>query len=311
VKVYGGGLRGRAVRALDGIDLRVEAGAMYGLLGPNGAGKTTLVKVLLGISRASGGEAFLLGRPAPDPRTRRRTGYLPENPRFPGHLTAEQALDFLGALSGLSRRERRARGPALLERVGLDRAARARAVRSYSKGMVQRLGLAQALLADPELVILDEPTDGVDPVGRREMRDFLVELRAKGKTLVINSHILAEVELVCDRVAVLDQGRVLYEGPVDELTASRGEWELEAALPPGGSAEALAEAIAARARFARPLGAEAGRARFAVGVAREEEIDGVLDAVRAAGAGVRALAPRRATLEDRVVGLLRGGGSRS
>jgi ABC-2 type transport system ATP-binding protein len=151
-------------------------------------------------------------------------------------------------------------------------------------------------------VLLDEPTDGVDPVGRRDIRDLLVELRAQGKTVVINSHILSEIELVCDRVAVLNGGRVLFEGAVAELTASRGEWELDVAGAPDG----LAAAIADRARFVRPLdGGADGRARLLVGVAREEDLDGVLEVVRGAGARLRGLAPKKATLEDSVVALLR------
>jgi ABC-2 type transport system ATP-binding protein len=304
-KVYSGGFRKPAVRALDGVDLRVARGALFGLLGPNGAGKTTLVKVLLGICRRTGGEAFLLGAPAPDARVRRRVGYLPEGARFPGHASGEQALDLLGALSGLGRRERRTRAAALLDRLGLDGAARARKVRSYSKGMAQRLGLAQALIADPELILLDEPTDGVDPVGRREIRDLLLELRSQGKTVIINSHILSEIELVCDRVAVLNGGRLLYEGGTEELTATRGEWEVEVA----GAADGLAGAIAGRARFVRPLECAGGRARFLVGLAREEDLDGILDLVRGSGARLRGLAPHKASLEERVVGLLRAGGA--
>ncbi len=290
-KVYGGG-----VRALDGVDLAVACGQIFGLLGPNGAGKTTMVKILLGIARRTGGSAELLGKPAPDAAVRRRVGYLPEGHRFPGYLTGRQALDFLGALSHVPRGERRERTGRLLERVGLAEAAD-RKVRGYSKGMSQRLGLAQALIAEPELLLLDEPTDGVDPVGRREIRDLLEKLRGEGKTVIISSHILTEIELICDRIAVLNKGALIHEGPVQDLTRSEGEWEFDVA----GGGDAIGAAMADHALFVRPL----GEGRWLVRVEKEAQLDAIVDAIRRKGAGLRGLAPRRATLEDKVVEMLR------
>ncbi|HVY60661.1 MAG TPA: ABC transporter ATP-binding protein, partial [Planctomycetota bacterium] len=217
--------------------------------------------------------------------------------RFPGYLTGLGALEFLGALAGVPRAERRRRAPRLLEEVGLGPDAAARKVRGYSKGMLQRLGLAQALINDPELLILDEPTDGVDPVGRRDIRALLERLRAAGKTVIVNSHILTEIELVCDRVAVLASGRLVHEGTVGELTRARDEWELEVA----GASDAVAGAIAEHAVFVKPT--ERG---YLVKVKDEAAIDRVVDAIRAKGAGLRGLAPHKASLEERVVALLRG-----
>ena len=200
-----------------GVDLVVERGRVYGLLGPNGAGKTTLVKVLLGIVSASAGRAEILGCPAGDVAARARVGYLPENHRYPAHLNGEQVLRFFARLAGLSEP---AAGRALdraLDRVGLAAARRTR-VGTYSKGMLQRLGLAQAILHEPELLILDEPTDGVDPIGRRAIRDRLLEEKARGATIFLNSHLLSEVERICDGVAILKEGRLVREGTVDQLT---------------------------------------------------------------------------------------------
>ena len=218
-KTYRDGLLGRRrIEALKGVTLEVGPGEIFGLLGPNGAGKTTLIKVLLGLVRATGGNASLLGRPAGSRIGRRQVGYLPENHRIPRHHTGNSALQFFGSLSGLSQSEiKRRRGP-LLSAVGLAEWGNT-PIRKYSKGMLQRLGLAQAMLHDPQLLILDEPTDGVDPVGRSEMRAILQGLRAAGKTIFINSHLLQELELICDRVAILDRGKVLHQGRIAEITA--------------------------------------------------------------------------------------------
>jgi ABC-2 type transport system ATP-binding protein len=217
-KTYRSGWFGRhSVKALRSVSFQVEPGCIFGLLGPNGAGKTTLIKVLLGLVRKTAGNASLLGFPAGDRRGRLNVGYLPENHRIPRHLTGNSAMIYYGGLSGMAPSEVRARRPELLDRVGLARWGKM-PVRKYSKGMLQRLGLAQALLHDPQLLMLDEPTDGVDPVGRTEMRAVLQELKAEGKTVFINSHLLQEIELVCDRVAILDKGLLRRVGAVAELT---------------------------------------------------------------------------------------------
>src|SRR5204863_4264972 len=193
------------------VSLTVERGHIFGLLGQNGAGKTTLIKILLGITRLTAGNASLLDEPAGSAAVRRRVGYLPEDHRFPDYHTGASLLDFYGALLDVPRRERARRIPEALEQVGL-RGRMDYKIRTYSKGMKQRLGIAQALFHDPEVVFLDEPTDGVDPVGRREIRAIMARLKGEGKTLFLNSHLLGEVELVCDRVGILQEGELVREG---------------------------------------------------------------------------------------------------
>lgn len=222
-KTYRDGFLGRkSVSALNGVTFELPRGQIFGLLGPNGAGKTTLIKVLLGIVRRTRGEASLFGYPAGDRRGRKHVGYLPEGHRIPPHHTGNSALEFLGQLSGMRYREIRSRRTDLLGKVGLEKWGTT-SIRKYSKGMQQRLGLAQAMLHDPELLILDEPTDGVDPVGRSDMREILNGFRNSGKTVFINSHLLQEIELVCDKVAILHGGLLRREAAVDDLTElSRG-----------------------------------------------------------------------------------------
>jgi ABC-2 type transport system ATP-binding protein len=205
--------------ALHDLTLQVQAGEVFGFLGPNGAGKTTAMKILLGLVRPSGGQALVFGRPPTDPAARRRVGYLPEHFRFQEWATGVELLDFHGRLSGLGAAERAERIPGLLERVGLAGRGGER-VRRYSKGMTQRLGLALALLHRPDLVLLDEPTSALDPVGRREVRELVRELSAGGVTVFLNSHLLTEVEAVCDRVAIVNQGRVVASGPLDDLAGA-------------------------------------------------------------------------------------------
>ncbi len=208
--------RRRRLRALDGVDLEIGQGEVFGLLGPNGAGKTTLVKILLGLTRPTAGTAWLRGADPARAAARLRVGYLPEGHRFPGYLSGVATLRLFGRLAGVADGELARRIPELLELVGLadrggDRVGR------YSKGMTQRLGLAAALVDRPELLLLDEPTDGVDPVGRRHIRDVLLAERAGGTAILVNSHLLSEVERTCQRVAILDRGRVVREASIDEL----------------------------------------------------------------------------------------------
>ena len=201
---------GRKV-AVSGLDLSVGRGEIFGLLGPNGAGKTTTLKAMIGLLRPDAGSVRLFGRPPSDVSARARIGFLPENPYFYDYLTAPEFLDFYGRLHGFGRAERRRRVEATLERVGLD-AGRSQALRKFSKGMVQRLGLAQAILHDPDLVILDEPMSGLDPIGRRDVRDLILELREAGKTVFFSSHILQDAELICDRVGIVVEGRLRHLG---------------------------------------------------------------------------------------------------
>src|SRR5712692_11427243 len=212
-KVYRSRFRSRTITALDGVSLRVEPGQVFGLLGPNGAGKTTIVKILLGLTHATDGQARLLGLSSSEPESRRRVGYLPEGHRFPGYLTARQTLSVFEQMSGVDRRVLRKRAPELLDRVRLSEWGDVR-VKKFSKGMTQRLGLAAALIHSPEVLLLDEPTDGVDPVGRREIRDLLREEAKNGAAILLNSHLLSEIELTCDRVAVLRAGKLAAQGTV-------------------------------------------------------------------------------------------------
>ncbi len=302
-KTYRGGwFRGAGVAALRGVSFDVQPGEIFGLLGPNGAGKTTFIKILLGIVRPTGGKARLLDRPAGDRRGRRRVGYLPENLRIPRHQNALTALEFYGRLSGLSMAEIRRKRPALLETVGLAHRAQD-SVRKYSKGMLQRLGLAQALLHDPDLLILDEPTDGLDPVGRSQVRTILHELKAQGKTVFLNSHLLLEVETVCDRVAILDHGHLRYVGGIDALSKQLGHAGLDVAFDLGG------EETAIRAAFnghdpELVLGNEKNRFRVKAKLADQAAVDAAIDRLRTAKISILAVEPHRMSLEDAFLGLL-------
>ena len=294
-KNYRNGLFRRPFPALQGISFSVRQGEIFGLLGPNGAGKTTLVKILLGIARASGGQAALLGRPAGARASRLRVGYLPENLRIAGHHTAETALQYYGQLSGLTARHVRARQGTLLESVGLADRSRER-VKKYSKGMLQRLGLAQALLHDPELLVLDEPTDGLDPVGRSHVRGVLNGLRAQGRTVFLNSHILQEVELVCDRVAILDRGQLRALGTVEEISPPQTEGvELELHVA-GGEADVRAALGDRGVRTWEAL--SEGQYRLLLRLLDQAAVDSCVDDLRRHGVSLIGLARHRITLED-------------
>jgi ABC-2 type transport system ATP-binding protein len=215
-KVYRAGLNRRRAAALDGLDLRVDEGAIYGFVGPNGAGKSTAIKMLVGLIAPTRGEARIFGRSIREASSRDVVGYLPENPSFHDFLRPMEVLAYLGRLSGMREPELSRRSRALLEEVGLAEAADL-TVRKFSKGMVQRLGLAQALLHDPPLLILDEPMSGLDPIGRKDVRDLVTGLRRRGKTVFFSTHILPDVETICDRVGMLARGKLVAEGPIREL----------------------------------------------------------------------------------------------
>lgn len=214
------------VQALRGVSMTVDRGQIFGLLGPNGAGKSTLVKILMTVIRPTKIDGELLGNPIGHTETLRRVGYLPEHHRFPPYLTAEQLLHYFGGLEGMNRVNRTRRIGEMLDLTGMA-AWRRKKVGGFSKGMLQRVGLAQTLLHDPELILLDEPTDGVDPVGRREIRDLLLHLRSEGRTILVNSHILAELEPICQQVAILVKGKLACEGTIADLTAGRQRWEVD------------------------------------------------------------------------------------
>lgn len=203
--------------ALDDFSFEVKQGEIFGLLGPNGAGKTTLVKILLGIVNKTSGEAKVFGNEISDVSYKSKVGYLPENHRFPNYLTGEQVIHYFGKLSGVSDKDIGSRLESLLEKVNMKEWRKTK-IKKYSKGMMQRIGLAQALINNPEIIFLDEPTDGVDPIGRKEIRDLLLELKREGKTIFLNSHLLSEIELICDKVAILNKGKLLKIGSVQDLT---------------------------------------------------------------------------------------------
>jgi ABC-2 type transport system ATP-binding protein len=266
---------------------------VFGLLGPNGAGKTTLIKILLGLVRKTGGEARIFGRPAGDAKARRHVGYLPESHRLPPYLTGRQMLELFGGMCGRDRAFLRARIPGLLELVGMRDAAD-RKIREYSKGMTQRVGLAQAMIHEPELVFLDEPTDGVDPIGRAAVRQIVQSLKSAGTTVFINSHLLQEVELVCDRVVIMTKGRILREGSIDELTPRTGRYRIEVS-PPRPDLDRLLEGIGA--------GFERGELGFEIQLS-EAELDQCVDRLRAAGLSIRGILARRLNLEQAFIQLV-------
>ena len=236
-KVYRDFWGRQKVRALKALDLEVHRGEIFGLLGPNGSGKTTTIKLLLGLLFPTGGQAFVLGKDATDVGKNDRIGYLPEESYLYRFLNAEETLDFYGRLFKIPRLVRRQRVSELIELVGLDWAKR-RQLKEYSKGMTRRIGFAQALINDPDLILLDEPTTGLDPIGIREMKDLILRLRDEGKTIVLCSHLLADVQDVCDRIAILYQGELKELGRVDSLLKVRDMTELRAS---GLSPEATAE----------------------------------------------------------------------
>ncbi len=279
--------RRREVRAVDGVTLRVARGTAFGLLGPNGAGKTTFVKLLLASVRPTAGRAWLFGVDCRRPEARRPVGYLPENHRLPPYLTGAGLLELAGALSGMEAGARRRRIPELLELVGLSDWGQVRLAR-YSKGMLQRLGLAQAMMHEPALLLLDEPTDGVDPLGRQQIRAILRQLQQRGVTVFLNSHLLAEVELFCQEVAILDRGRVALSGKLADLTAGRGY-----RLAAWGVPERLFDELRAQASAA---GWRDGLAEFQF--PSREELNRAVDLLRAERCPLERIAASASTLEE-------------
>ena len=287
--VYRPGIFRRPRVGLEGLDLVVERGEVFGYLGANGAGKTTTIKALVGLLDPDAGSAEVLGRPAGEAAARARLGYAPENPCFYEYLTAAEALDFYARLFGIARAERRERGAGLLERVGLREAA-GRRVRQFSKGMLGRLGLAQALVNDPQVLILDEPMTGLDPAGRYEVRQLILDLKSRGKTIFFSSHILADVEAICDRAAVLHEGRLVSCGKLSEMLSGRVVG-VEMAL--SGATPELEEELAARSRDSRREGG-----MLYLVADGEEAGRRLLARVMAAGVTVHKYLPTRESLED-------------
>ena len=288
-----GFLKKKKVRALDRLTLQVHRGEIFGFLGPNGAGKTTTLKLLMRLIYPTEGAARILGQPIDDVSTRARLGYLPENPYFYDYLSGRELLEYTAALFGIPANQASLRGKELLDLVGLDHDRANRQLRKYSKGMLQRIGIAQALVNDPEIVFMDEPMSGLDPIGRREVRDLLLSLREQGKTVFFSSHILSDVEALCDRAAILSRGRLVRCGSVQELT---------------GIQDSAVEVVAfgidplALPRFSQNVSSLDSVSATPNGVhlvlKDEGEVDSVLVLIREFGGKLVSVNPRRASLED-------------
>jgi ABC-2 type transport system ATP-binding protein len=287
---FAGFWRPRPRRALDGLSLDVPAGAVFGLLGPNGAGKSTTLKLLVRLLRPTSGRAELLGRPAGDLAARRRIGFLPESPTFYDHLTAEELVGYFAGLFGYSGGLRRQKVASLLDRVGVADERR-RPLRQLSKGTIQRVGLAQAIVNDPELVVLDEPMSGLDPLGRRDVRNLILEMAEQGRTVLMSSHILADAETLCSRVAILAKGRMVATGAIAELIeGGSGRAELVVSnLQP-----AVVEALGSRVGAVRRI----GDGRYSIEVAEGQRPEPLIAELAAAGGMLVSATPVRATLED-------------
>ncbi len=296
-KVYKSGWIGtKRFQSLSGVDLQVQRGEVFGLLGPNGAGKTTLIKILLGIIRPTAGKAGVLGQPAGSKAARRRIGYLPENLNFAAHQTARRVMRFYGRLSGMDESTIRKRSTELIELVGLKGRDR-ELVSRFSKGMRQRLGLAQAMLHDPDLLVLDEPTDGLDPVGRSQIRQLISLLRDQGKTIFLNSHILQEVELVCDRVGILVAGKLRGIGrPRDLSEQTQGTLGESVTMELSGDKSRIEELAAAAAAQLLQLPNE--RWMFTSSVNSQADVDALIDQLRAASCSLIKLERKRPSLEQ-------------
>lgn len=287
----------RGFMAVKDLSLSVPRGEVFGFLGPNGAGKTTTIMMLLGNVRPSSGRATLLGKPIGDVQTRRMVGFLPEKFQFHDFLTATEFLQLHGKLAGMSSTARAQRIPEVLERVGLGDRAKSK-IREFSKGMQQRIGLAQAILHDPELVILDEPTSALDPIGRRDVRDIVLELRGRGKTVLLNSHLLSEIEMTCDRVAIVKRGQIATQGTMDELLAFSSSIDVEVREMNDAAMKALQQ-VSAKLKFERvPI------RKFTVWVRGEDDIPEVARALVENGVKLLSLVPKRETLEELFVRII-------
>jgi ABC-2 type transport system ATP-binding protein len=288
-KIYSPGLGKAKISALQDLTMSVEEREIFGFLGPNGAGKTTTMKILMGLIFPTGGQAWIFDRPIGDPDAKRRLGFLPEHPYFYDQLTGNEILDYFGRLFGIDAPTRAKRSKDLLERVGLGGAAN-QPLRGYSKGMLQRVGIAQALINDPELVVLDEPMSGLDPVGRKEVRDLILSLRAERRTVFFSTHILSDVEVVCDRVAILAKGKVAALSPLQDLLQMAGD-EMEVIL--------VDATPAARSKLASVSGARIADSgdRLVVRLP-QHDVSQVMSIARDDGGKVLSVSPARRSLEE-------------
>ncbi|MFM9905019.1 MAG: ABC transporter ATP-binding protein [Pyrinomonadaceae bacterium] len=286
--------RKKRVRALDDLTLNVKGGQIFGFLGGNGAGKTTTIKLLMSLIFPTTGSAKILGRDIADVQMHTRIGYCPENPYFYDYLTARELMDYFGQLFGQNSANRKTKTEELLTAVGLEEKDWKRQLRKFSKGMLQRVGLAQSLINDPEIVFMDEPMSGLDPVGRREIRELIAGLRDKGTTVFMSTHILSDIEALCDEVAILRNGKLAASGNLNELLAASSEHRVLEVSVQGVAADAIREEIefiAGATLAAKPNGAS-------VQILDETDIDAVLKITRNAGGQLTSIQPLRQSLEE-------------
>ena len=295
-KVYSSLFGRKQVVALSDFNLSVEPGTIFGLLGPNGAGKTTFIKILLGIGQLTSGSAKIFNEPLSNYKVKKKVGYLPENHKYPNYLTGEQVLRFFAELGGYDNADLDQRINYLLDVVNMEKWRNTK-IKAYSKGMMQRLGLAQALVNDPELIFLDEPTDGVDPIGRKEIRDVLEKLKAQGKTIFLNSHLLSEVELVTDRVAILNKGKLLKEGTVDELTSQKEQVKF--------TVDTSLDALKGNGIFEDYKIIESSGNEFTAFVNDHQELNSLIDSLREKKVVIASIIPKKSSLEDYFISVIK------
>ena len=286
-KIYNPRMKKGGITALDEVSINIEQGEIFGLLGPNGAGKTTLFKVLLGITKITSGEAYLNGLPPSNPNSRSKVGYLPENHRFPEYLTGLQLIELTARSCGISSAEFEPRATKLLSLVDMSRWADTK-LKKYSKGMMQRIGIAQAMINDPDVLFLDEPTDGVDPVGKAELKEVMKQIREEGKTIILNSHLLSEVESIADRVAILQRGKLAKIGSVEQLTSRQSQYQIEAEF--NEVFLDIPENIGQRISIARD--------RMVVELKDNKDINWIIDQIRAKNIPIISVKPTKISLEQ-------------
>lgn len=285
------------ILALEKVSLSVQQGEIFGLLGPNGAGKTTFVKLMLSIALPTSGSATLLGYKLGQRALKEQCGYLPESHRYPGFLTALETLVFFGRLNGLPESALKDKAKSLLELVGLKDWAKIK-TKKFSKGMLQRLGLAQALVNDPKVLFLDEPTDGVDPIGRKEIRDLLLQLKKQGTTIFLNSHLLSEIEMICDTVAILNKGKVVRTGTIPELTAQKLAYTIQLSSPLAGNTRTSLQ----QSQFS----IEYFDSHLIVSLKDKSELNAIIDILRAGGIGIEGMSQQKTSLEEYFIQLVKG-----
>jgi len=283
------------ITALEDVTLSVEEGIIFGLLGPNGAGKTTLIKIVLGILFPTSGSARLLERPINDIRTKEKIGYLPENHRYPDFLKGGEVLDYFARLSAVEKNRLKKNKAELLKLVNLEKWENTK-IKKYSKGMQQRLGLAQAMMNDPDILFLDEPTDGVDPIGRKEIREVLLHFKEEGKTIFLNSHLLSEVEMICDEVAILDKGRLIRRGTVEELTSISKTFRIQTSKVNKSVIEGLK---------IHTVEMDQQNSSIQVTVTSQKKLNAIIDHLRKSSIDIKSVVPHKQSLEDSFIEILK------